>query len=584
MKTFQGVAVYPGVAIGKLSIVASDRVGTQKRISIAKEQVKSELKRLDAAFRGANEKLCKNREEAAKQLGEEFGRLYDAYLLILNDAGLRTRLEKFVENELVNVEYAVDYTLNQYAERLRGLEERYAERANDVLDLRDRLLHQLLSIRVYDYTNSTEPTIVAASFLKPSAASRLDSSKTAAIVTENGSLGSHTSIVAAALRVPTVLGVGPFLAQTTDQTVVIVDGELGRLILDPTPEALALYERKAKNLREIQILLESKKRSVETRTKDGATIEIKGNIEFPMEAKTCREFGAAGIGLYRTEFLYLTGNLGAMPDEETHFEAYRNVAETMKDRPVTIRTFDLGADKLPSGLRFTSEDESNPFMGLRSVRLSLRNGDMFRTQLRAILRASVYGKFQIMFPLVSTVMEFRKARMIFNDVRDELVEKKIPFDPDIPLGIMVETPAAVVTLEHFARDVDFFSLGTNDLLQYTMAVDRTNSNVSELYEQESPALIRMIKRTVDVAKMYDRPLSLCGQMGSSPEMIPLLLGLGLRTISVAPGMILQLKDVCESYSMDECLELAKRAMLSESAGEVRMILKNDWNERRRLGY
>lgn len=584
MITYQGVPVYPGVAIGKFSVVVSDRVGAQKRVAITQEQVGAELARLDSAFRGANKTLEENREDATRQLGEEFGRLYDAYLLILNDAGLRSRIEKTVSNELVNVEYAVDTTLNQYADRLRGLESRYAERANDVLDLKDRLLHQLLSIRVYDSAEMVEPTIVAASFLKPSAAAKLDPDKTAAIVTENGSIGSHTAIVAAAMGVPTILGVGPFLAQTKDDTVAIVDGELGRLILDPTPDVLSQYERKLAKLRENQERLAARARSVETYTSDGALVEIKGNIEFPNEAKSCFEYGAPGVGLYRTEFLYLTSPNGALPDEETHFQAYKKVVETMQGRPVTIRTFDLGADKLPIGLRFTPDDESNPFMGLRSVRLSLRNGDMFRTQIRAILRASVFGKVQVMFPLVSTVMEYRKARMIFNDVRDELVEKHIPFDPDIPLGIMVETPAAVVTLDHFAREVDFFSIGTNDLLQYTMATDRTNPSVSELYEQESPALIRMLKRTVDVARTYDRPVSLCGQMGSMPENLPLLLGLGLRTLSVSPGMILRLKELCETYSIDECRELVNRAMLMESAVEVRMLLRNDWNDRHHLGY
>ena len=290
------------------------------------------------------------------------------------------------------------------------------------------------------------------------------------------------------------------------------------------------------------------------------------------------------MGLYRTEFLYLASPTGTLPDEETHFAAYKETAEAMQGRRVTIRTFDLGADKLPNGLRFTREPEPNPFLGLRSVRLSLRNGDMFRSQIRAILRASVYGKIAVMFPLVSTVSEFRKARMIFNDVRDELAEKGIPFSTDVPLGIMVETPAAVMTLEHFAPDVDFFSIGTNDLLQYTMATDRTNPNVGDLYEQESPALLRMIKRTVDVAATYGKSVSLCGQMGGVPENAPLLIGLGLRSLSVAPGLILRMKDACESYDVQECRELAERAMLMESSTEVRALLRNDWKTRRGLGY
>ena len=383
---------------------------------------------------------------------------------------------------------------------------------------------------------------------------------------------------------PTALGVGPFLSETDDSTVAIVDGKLGKLILDPTPDVLAQYERELESYRATEARLQALANSTVAKTRDGVEIEIKGNIEFPSESKACREVGAAGVGLYRTEFLYLTRPNGGLPDEETHFRAYKEVAEAMEGRPVTIRTFDLGADKLPPGLRFSAEPEPNPFLGLRSVRLSLRNGDMFRAQLRAILRASVYGKISIMFPLVTTIMEFRKARMVYNDVRDELAEAGIPFDPDIPLGIMVETPAAVVTLEHFARDVDFFSIGTNDLLQYAMATDRANPSVAELYEQESPALLRMIKKTIDVADVYGKPVSLCGQMGGCPENVPLLLGLGLRSLSVAPGLILRLKEVCGNYSISECVELAKRAMLMESAAEVRMLVRNDWKERAGTGY
>lgn len=579
MKIFQGVPVYPGVAIGKLSVVVSDRVGAQKRAPIAPSQVDAHLKRLDESFRRASAALESSRDDAARQLGEEFGRLYDAYLLILNDAGLRSRIETLISEELITAEYAVDYTLNQQANLLRNLDPHYAERANDILDLRDRLLHELLSIRAVDQPERTEPSIVASSFLKPSAAAKLDPGKTSAIVTENGAIGSHTAIVAAALHVPTVLGVGSFLAETNESTLAIVDGELGKLILDPTEDVLAQYEQKLEALRERQKRLEARKRSLSATTTDGVKIAIKGNIEFPFEAATCYDYGACGVGLYRTEFLYLTSLSGSLPTEDTHFEAYKQVAESMNGRQVTIRTFDLGADKLPAGLKLTPEEEPNPFLGLRSVRLSLRNGDMFRAQLRAILRASNYGKIAVMFPLVTSVVEFRKARMIFNDVRDELLEKNVPFDHDIPLGIMVETPATVITIDHFMEDVDFFSIGTNDLLQYTMATDRSNRNVSDLYEQEAPALLRMIREIVKAAQHYGKPVSLCGQMGSVPHNIPLLIGLGLRSISVTPGMILQIKEVCESYSVKDCEALAKRAMQMESATDVRMLLRNEWNTR-----
>jgi phosphotransferase system enzyme I (PtsI) len=375
------------------------------------------------------------------------------------------------------------------------------------------------------------------------------------------------------------LGVGSFITQAVDGATAIIDGDAGRLILEPTDEMLRKYIAKRDALRREKEALATNFASAQAKTKDDVVIKISGNIEFPHEASECRKNGAHGVGLYRTEFLYLAQNDGKLPDEETHFQAYKSVVEKMEGRPVVIRTFDLGADKLPEGLTFASEKEPNPFMGLRSIRLSLRNTEMFRVQLRAILRASVFGKIRVMFPLVSTITEFRQAKMIFRDVCEELAEENIPFDPDIPLGIMVETPATALMLELFVHEVDFFSIGTNDLLQYTMAVDRSNKDVDSLYEQECPALIRLIKRVVDVAKMYGKPISLCGQMGSAPTNVMLLLGLGLRSLSVAPGMILQIKKVCGSVTIKECEEIAQNALFKETSSSMRVYLQSEFRRR-----
>lgn len=581
MKVYQGVPVYPGVAIGRLSVVVSDRVGAQKFVKINSAQVKGECERLELAFSNASETLRANRADAAQQLGEEYGRLYDAYLLMLNDDKLRKRIKDKIVEALCNVEYAIDSTLNKYANRLRGLNPHYAERANDVLDLKDRLLHELLAIQSGKTSETGAPTIVAGSYMNPNSVVKLDPAKTLGLVTENGAIGSHTAIVASAMRLPTVLGVGPFLAQVDASTIAIVDGSSGKLILDPDPDQLIRYQRKLDRQRADQALDQERFANRKAATSDGIEFALKCNIEFPSEAASCEKTGADGIGLYRTEFLYLT-KPGALPDEEEHYNAYRQVVKAVggkKGKQVTIRTFDLGADKMPVGLRFAPDKEDNPALGLRSLRLSLRNGEMFRTQLRAVMRANVDGNIALMFPLVTSVMEFRKAKMIFNDVRDELSEKGVPFDSRIPIGIMVETPAAVALIELFVREVDFLSIGTNDLLQYTMAADRTNPLVCETYDQLSPALLRMIKSTVDVANYYGKPVSLCGQLGSDECCLPLLLGMGLRSVSVAPGRVLRLKSVCSQYTMEECNELAKRAMQMESAGEVRLLLTNAWNVR-----
>lgn len=578
MKIFQGIPVSPGVSIGPLTIV--DSAFRVRRRKIEPRQVEQELERLATAFPVAQAKLEANRDAVGRQLGKEYAQIFEAHLLILNDPKLRGKIEASIRDDFNSAERAVEKNFDQYAEMLRGLQDAtYAERANDIVDVKTRLLGELLEANDDSGASNDGPTILAASNFTPSAASNLDPAKTLGIVAETGGLGSHTAIVATALQIPTVLGVGSFITQAVDGATAIIDGGAGRLILEPTDEMLRKYIAKRDVLRREKETLETNFASAQAKTQDGVVIKISGNIEFPHEASECRKNGAHGVGLYRTEFLYLAQNDGKLPDEETHFQAYKSVVEKMEGRPVVIRTFDLGADKLPEGLTFASEKEPNPFMGLRSIRLSLRNTEMFRVQLRAILRASVFGKIRVMFPLVSTITEFRQAKMIFRDVCEELAEENIPFDPDIPLGIMVETPATALMLELFVHEVDFFSIGTNDLLQYTMAVDRSNKDVNFLYEQECPAMIRLIKRVVDVAKMYGKPVSLCGQMGSSPANVMLLLGLGLRSLSVAPGMILQIKKVCGSVTLKECEEIAQNALFKETSSSMRVYLQSEFRRR-----
>ncbi len=578
MKIFQGIPVSPGVSIGPLTIV--DSAFRVRRRKIEPRQVEQELERLATAFPVAQAKLEANRDAVGRQLGKEYAQIFEAHLLILNDPKLRGKIEASIRDDFNSAERAVEKNFDQYAEMLRGLQDAtYAERANDIVDVKTRLLGELLEANDDSGASNDGPTILAASNFTPSAASNLDPAKTLGIVAETGGLGSHTAIVATALQIPTVLGVGSFITQAVDGATAIIDGDAGRLILEPTDEMLRKYIAKRDALRREKETLETNFASAQAKTQDGVVIKISGNIEFPHEASECRKNGAHGVGLYRTEFLYLAQNDGKLPDEETHFQAYKSVVGKMEGRPVVIRTFDLGADKLPEGLTFASEKEPNPFMGLRSIRLSLRNTEMFRIQLRAILRASVFGKIRVMFPLVSTITEFRQAKMIFRDVCEELAEENIPFDPDIPLGIMVETPATALMLELFVHEVDFFSIGTNDLLQYTMAVDRSNKDVNFLYEQECPAMIRLIKRVVDVAKMYGKPVSLCGQMGSSPTNVMLLLGLGLRSLSVAPGMILQIKKVCGSVTIKECEEIAQNALFKETSSSMRVYLQSEFRRR-----
>ncbi|MDO4585689.1 MAG: phosphoenolpyruvate--protein phosphotransferase [Planctomycetia bacterium] len=580
MKTYQGIPVSPGIIIGEAMIIDNGKCRINRRF-ISKADVEAELLRLENAILTASHQIAKRRDSATNELGKEYGQIFDAHLLILSDKKLKTELQRHIEQELFSAEYAVSLTFERQANLLRSIQHGgLAERINDIIDIETNLLHTLLGIRRESIAQLNRPVVVLATNLTPSETVNLEKEKVLGIATESGGLGSHTAIVASALQIPAVLGIGLFLSEVSDGDIVILDGKNGILIVEPDVETIRKFEQLKENETSFRRHLLSQIHKP-AQTLDQTEIFIFGNIEFPYEAKICLENGASGIGLYRTEFLYLVDSPEGLPNEEVHFQTYKQVAESMggkEGKVVTIRTFDLGADKLPDGFPFV-QDEKNPFMGLRSIRLSLRNTDMFRTQLRAILRASAFGNFRIMLPLVSTVREFRKAKMLIADVREELYELGVPFDENIPIGIMVEVPSTVIMLGTFVHEVDFFSIGTNDLIQYTLAVDRSNKDVCDLYNAEDPAVIRLVKQSIKVATMYGKPISLCGQMSSNPINTILLLGLGLRHFSVSPGVILEIKEICRNVSISECQEIAQRVLFMENAADIRNYLKSELEKR-----
>jgi phosphotransferase system enzyme I (PtsI) len=393
-------------------------------------------------------------------------------------------------------------------------------------------------------------------------------------VTEIGGPGSHTAIVAEALEIPAVVGTGPFLTEVSGGDLVIIDGDKGLVILQPDEEALARYRHEAEELRTLAARLEPL-RDLPAETLDGVRIQLLGNIEFPYEVDHCVDRGADGVGLYRTEFLYLGAEIE--PSEEAHFQAYSRVVQAMADKPVTIRTFDLGADKMPNLPHF--DDERNPSLGLRSIRLALRSLPVFRTQLRAALRATALGNIQIMFPLVSTLMELRQAKMVLADVMEDLQEHHVPFNRDVPVGMMVETPAAVIMIDHFVDEVDFLSIGTNDLIQYTLAVDRSNKDVVGLYNPADPAVLRLIAMSIEAAERKQVPINMCGQMSGSPLYTMLLLGMGLRRFSVTPSAIPEVKNICRKVTLADCQAVAARVMTMENARDVKSYLKEEVKKR-----
>ena len=574
MKVCQGIGVSAGIAIGEVMVFDNGHRRVQHSF-IKESDTRRAVHRLENAMSEAAAQIENDRDSVTKELGEEYGHIFGAHLQILSDKKLKDELVRCIRNEHFTPEYAVVSVLDRHADRLKNIpgDGGISERANDIYDIQKRILRRLMGIRRENLANTEYPVVVAANNLTPSETCALNREHVLAIITETGGQGSHTAIVASAMQIPAVLGIGSFMNDIHDGNTVIVDGKNGLVILDPDEATIRNYKsqiQRNKILRE-QYSTDTDKPAI---TLDGVEISVYGNIEFPHEATICLENGAEGIGLYRTELLYLSGNATNLPSEEVHFREYKQVVEAMKGKVTTIRTFDLGADKLPE-LNISKQIERNPFMGVRSIRLSLRNTQMFRKQIRAILRASAYGNVRIMFPLISTILEYRQARMIFSDVCEELYEAGIPFDESMQIGMMVEVPATVIMLDTFVHEVDFFSIGTNDLVQYTLAVDRSNEGVGRLYNNEDPSVLRLLREAIRIPNMYAKPVSLCGQMATNSMYTMFLLGLGLRHFSVSPQSIPEIKALCRKVSTTDCARISEMALRMETARDVRNFLKTE---------
>jgi len=570
MRKLEGIAVSPGVAIGEALVMDTEGFRIPRRF-VARDSVEYELERLQQAVEAAAEEIAGNRDAVSKELGVDYGLIFEAQLQILRGSQLRDELEEMIRERHYSPEYAVSRVMRRYAEVFQKVQTR---NLGDLADIEKRLLRQLLGRRREELSRLTSPVLVLAHNLTPGETANLDRRFVRGFVTEVGGPGSHTAIVAAALEIPAVVGTGPFMTEVSGGDLVIIDGDKGLVILQPDEEAIARYRHEAEEIRSFAARLEVL-RDLPAETADGTRIELLGNIEFPYEVDHCVDRGADGVGLYRTEFLYL--GTEREPDEEDHFQAYSRVVRTMGRKPVTIRTFDLGADKVPA--LPSPEDERNPALGQRSIRLSLRQLPMFRKQLRAILRASALGDVRIMYPLISTILELRQAKMVLADVMEDLVEHGTPFCRELPVGMMVEVPAVVMMIEQFVEEVDFLSIGTNDLIQYTLAVDRSNKDMVWLYSASEPAVLKLIDRTIQAAKRKSLPVNLCGQMSGSPTYTMLLLGMGLRQMSVPPSAIPEIKKVCRSVTIQDCEAVAQHALTLENARDVTSYLKGELKKR-----
>lgn len=563
----RGIPVSPGVAIHRAVVLGSEDQPVPRH-TVPPAAIQSECARLDAALKVSADEITALGRRTAETLGEELAKIFAFHLGMLADPTLTGAFHEAVQRERVTAQFAVYSVMSGFARQFLAHEDRYfRDRVTDIYDLKRRILRHLTHRGVQDLTAVTRPAIAVARDLTPSQTAGLNPKFIKGLATDLGGHTSHTAILAHALGIPAVVGMEDLTQNVRDGDTVILDGNRGVVLAEPGASQLLEYRQEVRRIKHQAAEL-SKLRDEPAVTRDGVTIELGGNIEFPREVPDALEKGAEGIGLYRTEFVYLAAD--HEPDEEEQHRLYAEAIRLLGGRPLTFRTLDLGADKIPPSvdLGLTAGDEANPFLGCRSIRLCLQNLPMFRSQLRAILRASALGPVRIMFPMISSVMELRQAKMILLDVQEDLEEQGIAFARSIPVGMMIEVPSAAIQAKAFTAEVDFFSIGTNDLIQYTVAVDRGNERVAHLYSGAHPAVLSLIKDVTRVADRGQVQVGMCGEMAGQTEFTMLLLGLGLRSLSMTPTAIPEVKKLIRSVSLDQCKRLARKAMSFDSDHEV----------------
>ena len=573
MEAIKGIPVSPGVVIGR-ALVLDDALHYVPHRTVPQDQVARQHERLEAAIRAATKDLEQDRDRIAEQLGPEPAKIFEFHLGMLHDPSLLEPVRASIDEDRVTAEYAVAKAFRALSARFRAMDsEVFRQKTNDLMDLDRRVLSKLMGESEDRLARQTEPVVVVAHDMTPARAASLDLEKVIAIATDAGGRTSHASIVAAALGIPVVVGCQRLTQYVEDGDELVVDGRSGVVVVRPDAETLEQYRRDIERIGDYQLRLREYA-ELEAVTQDGVRITLLGNIEFSREIEAVLSNGGDGVGLYRTEYLYLTSK--TKPTEEEHFQAYKECIELLAGRPFTIRTADLGADKYTQ--EQAEEPERNPFLGLRSIRYCLQNLPMFKTQLRAILRASALGPVKVMFPLVSTAMELKQAKLVLNDTMEECEEDGIEFDADMPVGVMIEVPSAALTATTLAREVSFFSIGTNDLIQYTLAVDRANERVANLYTGAHPAVLQLIKMVIRAGRRFDVDTSLCGEIAGDVEFTMLLIGMGLRTLSLVPSQLPNVKRVIRSVDIGTCERLARKVGSFDSERQVMNCLREKVQE------
>lgn len=552
--TLQGIAASDGIAIAKVYTLTEPDLTVTK---VTVEDSEKEVSRLDDALAASIKDVELIKETALKNLGEEEAQVFDAHLMVLNDPELIGQVKDSITSNKVNAESALKEVTDMFISIFAGMEDNpyMQERAADIRDVSKRVLAHLLGVKIPSPATIKDEVIIVAADLTPSDTAQLNRQYVKAFVTDIGGRTSHSAIMARSLEIPAIVGTKEVTSIAKDGDIIIVDGLSGDVFLNPSEEVIAEYRAKAEAFAAQQAEWEKLKDS-KTYTKDGHQVELAANIGTPKDLEGVVNNGAEGVGLYRTEFLYMDSH--EMPTEEDQFEAYKAVLEGMNGKPVVVRTMDIGGDKeLPY---LPLPHEMNPFLGYRAIRISLNEPEMFRTQLRALLRASVYGKLRIMFPMIATLNDFRGAKALLEEEKAKLIAEGVAVSDDIQVGIMIEIPAAAVLAHQFAKEVDFFSIGTNDLIQYTMAADRMNERVSYLYQPYNPSILTLIKHVIDSAHKEGKWAGMCGEMAGDQTAVPLLVGLGLDEFSMSASSVLKTRSLIAKLTLSDMQALAAKAI------------------------
>lgn len=574
-KRYSGISASPGIAIGPVVKFVPEKLMIPRR-EITGEQVEREIQRLEEALQHTKRDLRATQQMIANRIGDNYADLIEAQLLSLEDESVLEEVRSRIRDQLENAEYAYQHVLSAYRDQLENSHNLYMrDRAGDVYDVKQRVLRYMLTRERGWLEELREPSILVAKELNLIDMIMMDRSKILGLVAETGGRTSHVAILARAMQIPAVVGIPEIVAQVVEDQFTVIDGVHGTVIVQPDQETLENFRGEQAHIKEVEESLYAHK-ELPSETLDGRRLVLSSNIGLPGEIENVLASGSEGIGLYRTEYLYLVKN--TFPREEEQFQEYKQIAESVAPAPVIFRTFDLGGDKISASMEMDGFQESNPFLGYRAIRICLDNPRLFKTQLRAIYRASAFGNIKLMFPMLSAIEEIRQVKEFITEVQEELTREDKAFDPEVELGALIEIPSAVIIAEQLAEELDFFSIGTNDLIQYALAVDRGNDRVSFLYKTLHPAILQLIRMTIEAGHKHDIWVGMCGEMAGDPLAIPLLMGMGIDELSVSPVVLPKIKEIVRGLDSEQCRHVAETVLNFTMEADIERFLKQFMQE------